>query len=33
MVNFQHQDEEENTAIIKRAYEAGVNFFDTAEMF
>lgn len=33
MVNFQPEDEEVNTAIIKRAYEAGINFFDTAELF
>lgn len=33
MVNFRPEDEEVNTAIIKRAYEAGINFFDTAEMF
>lgn len=33
MVNFKIEDEETNVAIIKRAYEAGINFFDTAEMF
>ncbi|CAD8209140.1 unnamed protein product [Paramecium octaurelia] len=33
MVNFQPEDEEVNVAIIKRAYEAGINFFDTAEFY
>lgn len=33
MINFQVADEETNVAIIKRAYELGVNFFDTAEIY
>ena len=33
MVNFAPEDEEVNTEIIKTCYEAGVNFFDTAEMY
>lgn len=32
MVNFRPEDEVENVAIIKTAYDAGVNFFDTAEL-
>ena len=31
MVNFALEDEEVNTEIIKTCYEAGVNFFDSAE--
>ncbi|CAD8099628.1 unnamed protein product [Paramecium primaurelia] len=33
MINFQPQDEEVNIAIIKRAFDAGINFFDTAEFY
>ncbi|CAD8091615.1 unnamed protein product [Paramecium primaurelia] len=33
MVNFAPEDEEVNTEIIKTCYEAGVNFFDTAEIY
>lgn len=31
MINYLPDDENENTEIIKILYEAGVNFFDTAE--
>lgn len=31
MVNFALEDEEVNTEIIKTCFEAGVNFFDSAE--
>ena len=33
MINYAKEDEETNTAIIKRAIELGVNFFDTAENY
>jgi aryl-alcohol dehydrogenase-like predicted oxidoreductase len=33
MINYNPQDEETNVAIVKRAYELGVNFFDTAENY
>ncbi|CAK87789.1 unnamed protein product (macronuclear) [Paramecium tetraurelia] len=33
MVNFAPEDEEVNTEIIKTCYEAGVNFFDSAEFY
>lgn len=33
MINYLPEDEETNIAIIKRAYEAGINFFDTAENY
>lgn len=33
MINFAPEDEEVNTEIIKTCYEAGVNFFDTAELY
>ena len=33
MINYVKDDEETNTAIIKRAIELGVNFFDTAENY
>jgi len=31
MINFKPEDEELNIEIIKTCYEAGINFFDTAE--
>lgn len=31
MVNFKEEDEKENIEIIKTCFEAGINFFDTAE--
>lgn len=31
MVNYAPEDEETNIEIIKTLYEAGVNFFDSAE--
>jgi aryl-alcohol dehydrogenase-like predicted oxidoreductase len=33
MINFKPEDEEVNVAIVKRALELGVNFFDTAEAY
>lgn len=33
MINFKPEDEEVNTEIIKRCYDAGINFFDTAEKY
>lgn len=33
MVNFNPADEEVNAAIVKRAYDLGINFFDTAENY
>ena len=33
MINFKPEDEEENVAIIKKAIESGINFFDTAENY
>lgn len=33
MINFKPEDEQENIAIIKAAFDAGVNFFDTAEIY
>ena len=32
MINYKPEDEEVNVAIIKTCIDAGVNFFDTAEM-
>ena len=33
MINNKLEDEEVNTAVIKKAVESGINFFDTAEMY
>jgi aryl-alcohol dehydrogenase-like predicted oxidoreductase len=33
MVNYAPEDEETNVEIIKTLYEAGVNFFDSAEAY
>lgn len=33
MINFDPKDEETNIAIVKRAFELGINFFDTAENY
>jgi aryl-alcohol dehydrogenase-like predicted oxidoreductase len=33
MINYQPEDEETNVAVIKRAFELGINFFDTAENY
>jgi len=33
MVNIKPEDDDLNTAIVKRALDAGVNFFDTAEVY
>lgn len=33
MINSLPEDEDVNTEIIKTCYEAGVNFFDSAEMY
>lgn len=33
MVNYYPEDEEKNLAIVKRAFELGINFFDTAENY
>lgn len=33
MINYHLEDEDTNVAIIKTAYESGINFFDTAEMY
>lgn len=33
MINYKPEEQENNTAIIKRALEHGINFFDTAENY
>ena len=33
MVNIGEENDETNIAIVKRAFDAGVNFFDTAEIY
>jgi len=33
MVNCNDHEEEINVAIVKRALELGINFFDTAELY
>lgn len=33
MINYSKEDEGTNVAIVKRALELGVNFFDTAENY
>jgi aryl-alcohol dehydrogenase-like predicted oxidoreductase len=33
MINHKPEDEEENVAIVKSAFDHGVNFFDTAENY
>lgn len=33
MVNSKPEDEEINLAIVKKAYESGINYFDTAEIY
>ena len=33
MINYNIQDEETNLAVVKRAFDLGINFFDTAENY
>ena len=33
MVNYKEEDKEVNFQIVKRAIEAGINFFDTSEIY
>lgn len=33
MINFKPEDEQTNIDIIKACYDAGINFFDTAEKY
>lgn len=33
MINYKPEDEETNISIVKTLFNAGVNFFDTAELY